>query len=593
MGNTRSRPINKTKISNEITNIALRKNKFGFIISTDERATDACQRQMTESTVNIDGVEKDIVCKGEARTRWMTTIFMSNYIIIIILLTLLTIYILKYNKGKNDNTKLNNIKIIITYIFILLVLVCNAGFHIFRGNTTNFQSDNIVYYFWETRKEKDQNLLAMLNSAEVKTLEDKLNLQYCKNIDLNECSNERINMFYSLQNLNEEQFKQKLPDLAQDGWEWKGYKKTIPEKIKKIDDIGIKIAKLQKKLPDGKIKVIESPFILVGANCTIEGNTCKSPKLDGTDKVKGTIDNIIATYTSSDESNIGKSIDPKIIPDNQAVQNTENYIQMTQGTPCNNRSENICEIGKDKDGIDLCEWNDTDKKCKRKWKPGRGYDVWSCDLCDDLSEKCSLKWRTWIMATNSIILSILYLIVGFISQFILKSDDENKIEYTIRSLITIFSYFMFYYMGLTFTIFNTLRNMCPDGSDMGIMGRTDTQFYYKWFVAFNPWKTADIFDFWIKEFKTMWYQIVVLITFGILATIFLSIEFGWNPIIGSVCGSLIYVLINWIMILITSSFKTWWNSNNFFMSIFIGWGIGLLGGSIWGMIEKSKDKPED
>lgn len=598
MGNKRSKPLNTTKISNKLITIAKRNNKFGFIYSVDKVATDACTRLLTENTINVDGVEQDIVCKGEARTKWITTIITLQFITFLTIAAFTTIYIISYNKTHKENN-LHTSKVITVYIIIAILFIISIIHQLARGNTTNFQSDEIIYWAWQGRENKDQNLLKVLNPDELLLLRDKLNIQHCKNIDLNECSKERVNLFYSLQDIkNNDVFKQKIPDLAKDGWEWKGYKNQIPEKVKKIySDAGvstIKIGKIQKKMADGTVNVVESPFLLVGAPCIKEKDTCKSPNLQSGGVVVGTIDNIVSMYTAPSDSSVDivKSVDPNINPDNQAAKNAENFTKLSQSTRCIDRGKDFCEIGVDGEGDILCEWNDTQNKCKNKWKPGRGYELWSCDLCDNISKKCSLEYRTRVTAISAMTQSILYLVIAFVAQYILKEDDENKFQYTMRSLVVVISYSIFYFMGIAFAIFNTLRLVCPDGSDMGIIGRTDTNWYYKWFVVFNPWKTGEMFELWMKEFKVMWYNPLIILIFGIIATIFLLLEFGWEVVWGSLIGSFGYAFINWLIIFIISKFQTPWNGNNIAMSMLIGWGIGILGGSIWGMLKKLEDRQE-
>lgn len=604
MGNTRSRPINKTKISNEITNIALRKNKFGFgnttitetinesiktsneggfvkdkgiskfvkdynplqlfkllALRSDKDATESCSRIMTEEKYN--GIRYR--CKGEARTVYMRIAFIIALILGLVILTLNIILNIR-NKDKPENKRISNVKYITTYIIILLLFI-SIGFQFMaRGNIDNPYSDMIFYYPWDVRQNQNQSLL--IDPSALPQFKDKANIQPCNTIDLNECNKERYNIFYSLQGIkkgDDLKFGKGLED-----WEFIKYIDGIfkIEDKKSKNKQNIKIAQLKNKTTG---EIIESPFLLVGANCKQQGNVC----VKDTD-IGFSIDPIIERYKLDPTQS---EINSKNYDDNLKL-----YTQIVQGIDCANKSQDICEQGTDLDGDSFCKWDNTKKECKKQWKPGRGHDdYWSCGACDGISNECSLDWRTKTAYRAAFGVSLSSLLLGIVSQFIIKDDNEYKKDYILRVLMVIISYFMFYYFGIMYVIYYTLRIMCPDGSDMGVIGRTDG-WIYKYLIPFNPWKYGELFDFWRKEIKIVWYLPLILIILLIISTILQSIELGYQPIVGALSISIIFSIIGGI---ITQ------NINTVYMSIFVGWGIGLLGGSIWGMIEKSKDKPED
>lgn len=607
MGTTRSRLLNKKLVSQQISEIAKkRKNEFGgitdILYTTDTDQTEACRVKMSQNTLTVNGKETDISCKAEARTKWRTTISIINYLMFALLLTLITMYMISYN-SKNEED-MSTIKVVFVYVLIGGILITNTlltfvtGHSVMENGKPNYWADDIIYFSWETKK-KNKKLLKKLNQSQLSVLQDKLNLQHCKNIDVNECLKERVNKFYSLDGMDSNKFSDTFSDnLVKDKWEWKGH--VTHKNPKKIDGKTVKVGKITRSLPNGtnvdgtpkfKTEVIESPYLLVGIECELTPgkDRCKRPPANAT-KPK-TIDPVVAVYTE-DPLKPGISIDlgigqPELHPSIQQSQNIDNYTKLTQSTRCQDRTQDFCSLGSDKDGVQLCEWRD--EKCKRKWKKGRGNELWSCDLCDDLSGKCSVEKRTTRVKNGAMVLTVLYGILAVFTQFIFKEEIENNTGYTSRSLVVIFSYMMTYYMGFTTLIFETLRLMCPDGSDMGILGRTDNKTYYGWWIVFNPNKTGEMFGFWRKEFK---YMIGIIIALAVITTTVLTIGFGIKPFLIGSATSLGFGLFNSLMLFITSRGKTKWNWNAFIMSLFIGWGFGVTIGSVWSMTDKAKEIEE-
>lgn len=564
MGNKKSKPMNQKIVSQKLSNII---NKFG-VITTDTKATQDCQTQMRSGQIYDPNTNQniDISCKAEARTQAIQFIRGLTIFLVILLTTLYVVYII--DQGKQN--KIDTGKIVAGITMVSLMLLIQIGHIIVTGGLDNLHADPIVYYWWETRQE---NKVKPTNTN-VREILDKFNLQTCKSFDKAKCETERFNKLISLERLDTiekfNDFVNENPLLKKftDNW------KPIEVKENTINNRPINVFTFKEKNVTDKPKIIETPFLVIGTECNWDPKKkCyEFTKSIETNKNIGSLDtNVLGFYNEGDSPNI---------IENSIKTNLDNYNTLSK-TPCRLRqNKNSCEstqIEHNGKQIQECNWDPNDNKCNKKWKSGEGYEIWTCDLCDDISNKCTVSWRTWTTYIQTMLSSIVLLAFGLSNQFIFKENDESNFTNSIRSTIVMISYIMAYYMAFTSIVFHTLLKMCPDGSDMGIIGRSDLQWYYNSIaIATNPFKVGELFNFWRKE--AIGY-IIILTSISILTLILLSIEFNFLKLSSVAIGT--SLTTGFIYSIVLSLGKP--NSNMFFMALFIGWGIGLLFGSLWSL----------
>lgn len=614
MGNKRSKLMNQKVVANKINNIITKKkNKFGFILTADVESTKDCEMQMRsgqlydpKSNENID-----ISCKGEARSAAIMLIRYFTILVFILIVGLYTTYIVK-QKNVDNGKKIYSY--IVQSIIIVMVLI-----HFVAVGLNNLHSDTIVYYFWETRKER-KNKSGKDNIGDIL---DKFNLQSCKGFDKNKCKNERFNKLISLENTKSIDDLKSNKSLEKFLKKWEPVKDPTPLSV---DGRDVNIFTFIEK-PDNtkqKLKVLETPFLLIGTQCEYDpvkkcfsGTTSlvddasqnlgidsmhfrevDNPFLEGKGQTPPTPTQLSKQLLSPEDGPIKKLLEdvekvsqlktytesPSPTTDN-LPDNIKNYRLLSK-TPCRARGdEQFCKStkkvveGKESD-IDECKWSAEDKSCSKNWIPGEGHELWTCDLCDDISTKCSLSWRTWATYILCLCLSAVFFVLGISSQFVFKEDDETKLTNGIRSTMTITSYIMTYYMVFAYLIFNTLHKMCPDGSDMGIIGRGDLQSYYNSLgIITNPFKIGELFNFWRKEYIS---NVVILSITAISLLILLSFEFNFFKLLGGASGTSLALGGVYSLVYSLVSFGRP-NIDSFVMALYMGWGVGLMFGSLWSL----------
>ena len=151
------------------------------------------------------------------------------------------------------------------------------------------------------------------------------------------------------------------------------------------------------------------------------------------------------------------------------------FNKIIEGLKCKNKEESLCKSDNN------CLWinkkkDDVKGKCIKKWKWFTGANIFQCDECDLASVYCTLN----LTSRNGFIgLSILCIIIftGLIQLELTEEDKENIPETNLRKILLVTGWLLWFVLMVAVYFFFMLWIACPDGSDMGNVGRDDRGFF--------------------------------------------------------------------------------------------------------------------
>ena len=211
---------------------------------------------------------------------------------------------------------------------------------------------------------------------------------------------------------------------------------------------------------------VKSEEVIPGINLQTTLNNCES-KINSKECVAATFYNLNADKKVIESGCMYNKdrcvVDPQTRKEVTGAQ-SKIIKERIKKTTCGSRTKkDVCEI----DGV--CKFKKN--KCSKKfqWSEiGKGQAIFSCDLCDNTTTRCSYKGRSWVFCIIFFIFGILlFIFAGTMGKEIDLEESEKLIRCIEYSSYGLGAYYILLGCGFFF-----LAAYCPDGSNIRL-GKAD------------------------------------------------------------------------------------------------------------------------